>query len=775
MRLLLAAVLVFLLGVAASPARADNPVATHQPAPAAPAATPAVVKHEATIIPGSPLAVLTGASPPAAPPNQPVAATPHPFGTDNLGLSLTSVIGTDADHTVDTFVAAVQQSTRLTPIWSWLNGFAANPARRELAKDIALGLLIAVVPALAAEAALRFALVRPRAALARRAAADPPPARLPHRHKGLAAAEAGETETMPHRRRRTLAAWGRLVFRGVLYLLLGLLPLGAFALVSGVILGAGLIDQLVARLSVVVVCNAYLACRLVLEAMRFFLAPKAPALRLVPASDARAARILRWVGLTLFTGALGYAAISVCEVLGLPRNGTLVLIRLVALAVHIEVALIIWKSRLVVASWIAGDRAKNDMVHQSRRRFAFVWHYLALFYVLALWIALAGGIHNAFSLLLRIVVVLVGASVFGRLAWTGSMWLLDHLLPEGGTEHSRRATIAARARAYNPLIRLVLQIVIIVGVVLLILQGWGFHIVPWLRKDKVTRGLISAFFSIVLTVAIALTLWECINALLHGRIERLAAAERTRQASRLRTLMPMLQATIGVPIGVVAGLVCLSEIGVNAAPLLAGAGVLGIAIGFGSQKLVQDIITGLFLLLEDAVQVGDVVNLAGMQGTVERLSIRTIRLRGADGSVNIIPFSAVTTVTNMTRDFGYAQISIQVDYEEDLTRVYALLEDIVREMRAEPSWGAMIRDDLKIFGLDQFGASALVITGQIRTGPGQHWAVRREFNLRVKRRFEAEHIYMPYAYLPPPPPFLSAQPPVVDGDKAATEAPPITN
>jgi small conductance mechanosensitive channel len=186
--------------------------------------------------------------------------------------------------------------------------------------------------------------------------------------------------------------------------------------------------------------------------------------------------------------------------------------------------------------------------------------------------------------------------------------------------------------------------------------------------------------------------------------------------------------------------------------LLAGAGVLGIAIGFGSQKLVQDIITGLFLLLEDTMQVGDVVTLAGMSGTVERLSIRTISLRGADGSVNIIPFSAVTTVTNQTRDFGYAQISVGVGYEENIDHVCAVLTDIARTMRAEPSWGSMIRDDLKINGLDQFGASALMITGQIRTGPGQHWAVRREFNRRMVLRFAEEHIEIPYTYLPPAPP-----------------------
>jgi len=176
------------------------------------------------------------------------------------------------------------------------------------------------------------------------------------------------------------------------------------------------------------------------------------------------------------------------------------------------------------------------------------------------------------------------------------------------------------------------------------------------------------------------------------------------------------------------------------------------------------------LLLEDAMQVGDVISLASMTGTVERLSIRTIRLRGGDGSINIIPFSAVTTVTNMTRDFGYAQISIQVAYEEDLSHVYDVLREIAETMRAEAAWGAMMRDDLQIFGLDQFGASALVITGQIRTGPGQHWAVRREFYARVKDRFEQEHIEMPYTYLPPAPPRPAAPAQLSSPDQPAPAA-----
>ena len=740
-------ILIFLAAMAWllpwSPAVAADPVAVHQAAgpaaPAAPAAAPPA--HQATIIPGSPLAVLTGASAPTPPPKNPQIDTASPFGSGNLGLSLTSVIGAGTAHTLNSFVNAVRQSTQLLPVATWAETLFDMPVRRGHVLDILSGLLIAVLPALAADPLISYGLARPRAALVARARRElPPPA---PEGEALADAEAGETEKRPRHRRETLISWSRRIGRALLYLLLSLLPVVGFAVVSGVILGTGVVATRQARLAVIVVCNAYLFCRLVLEFLRFLLAPKAPPLRLIAATDGRASWIVAWVRLVLFTGALGYAAISVFEILGLPRDGVLVLSRLVALAVHIEVALMLWRGRRVIGRWIAGDRQATGFVADARRRLSFIWIYLALFYIMALWIAWAGGVHNAFGLLLRIVLVLMVTSIAGRLVWTGSTLLLEHLLTDDAADTARRNAFYARARAYDPLIHAVLRIVIALGCVVIVLEGWGLHILPWLLHDKLSRSLTYAFISILVTMVVALSLWELAMALINSRIDRLSAAGLTRQASRLRTLLPMLQATIGVSIGIVAGLVALSKIGVNAAPLLAGASVLGIAIGFGSQKLVQDIITGLFLLLEDSMQVGDVINLAGMTGTVERLSIRTIRLRGGDGSMNIIPFSAVTTVTNMTRDFGFAQISIQVGYEEDLRRVYAIMEDISAAMRAEPRWGAMMRDDLQIFGLDQFGASALVITGQIRTGPGQHWAVRREFNARVKQRFEAEHIDMP--------------------------------
>ncbi|MCB5946032.1 mechanosensitive ion channel domain-containing protein, partial [Acidocella sp. KAb 2-4] len=665
-----------------------------------------------------------------------------PFGTGTLGFSVTSAIGDEARHSFGEFTAAVHRSTALGPVFTWLQGLPGSPARMASAGAIGLGLLAALLPAWVVELALRFALRRPAALCARYAHARAPRPAPEEEEQGLADAEAGELEKSPERG-FSLRGWSRRLTFALLHLALALLPLLGFAVTLQWLISAGVLSTRAARLAITGIGNAYLVCRLGQEAVRLLIAPAAPPLRLIAMPGPRARAIMRRVVLLLATGFTGYSLIAVAEILGLNQDGVQVLGRLAGLALHLEVAVSIWQSRHLVGGWLAGPPGAEGALAGLRQRLGGIWHYFALFYVLALWVALAAGVQNAFFVLLRVVLVLAGALVLGRLAWSGSAALLDRLFPDS-TAASRYPRLAARARAYHPLIRALIRTAIVVLVLLLILQGWGMDVSGALLANPLSRGLLGALLSILVTVAMALALWEAMNIALHHRVERLTDAGRTRQAARLRTLMPMLRATIGTVIFLAAFFIGLTEIGVNATGLLAVSGVAGIALGFGSQKLVQDVITGLFLLLEDSMQVGDYVSLGGMSGTVERLSIRTIRLRGGDGSVNIIPFSSVTTVTNMTRDFSYAQLSITVGYSEDVDRVIAVLTEIGQQMRADPKWSEMIRDDLQIFGLDQFGQLGLVINGQIRTGPGQHWAVRREFQARVLKRFAEEGIEIPY-------------------------------
>jgi small conductance mechanosensitive channel len=242
---------------------------------------------------------------------------------------------------------------------------------------------------------------------------------------------------------------------------------------------------------------------------------------------------------------------------------------------------------------------------------------------------------------------------------------------------------------------------------------------------------------------LAILVWEIANAAIEQHLARLAAEAHLARAGRLRTLLPMLRSTLLVTIVLVVALTILDELGVNIAPLLAGAGVIGIAIGFGSQKLVQDLITGLFLLLENAMQVGDVVTLGGLSGTVEALSIRTIRLRALDGSVHIVPFSAVTTVTNQTRDYGYALLDISVGLNEEPDRIIPIVRDLAAEVRRDPKWASLVLEPLDVMGIEKFVDTAWVLRVRMKTQPASRWSVGRELNRRVKLRFDELAIESP--------------------------------
>jgi small-conductance mechanosensitive channel len=208
----------------------------------------------------------------------------------------------------------------------------------------------------------------------------------------------------------------------------------------------------------------------------------------------------------------------------------------------------------------------------------------------------------------------------------------------------------------------------------------------------------------------------------------------------LRTLLPMLRSALFIVIALVVVLTGLSELGVNIGPLLAGASIFGVALGFGSQKLVQDFITGIFLLMENAMQVGDWVTLAGVSGTVEYLSIRTVRLRGSDGSLYTVPFSSVSTVNNTNRGLGNAAVKVSVAYGEDIDLAIATLKEIGAALRTDPQFKDGILSDFAFWGVDSVDGAAVTLSGQIQCRDTGRWGVQREFNRRVAELFQARGI-----------------------------------
>ena len=222
--------------------------------------------------------------------------------------------------------------------------------------------------------------------------------------------------------------------------------------------------------------------------------------------------------------------------------------------------------------------------------------------------------------------------------------------------------------------------------------------------------------------------------------------ETIERSQRVRTLLPLLRNLMMIVLAVLVVLTVLSEIGINIGPLLAGAGIFGLAVGFGAQTLVKDVIRGLFILLENSISVGDVVSVGGHSGVVEAMSIRSIRLRDVGGVVHLLPFSEVTTVANMTRDYAYALFDIGVGYREDVDEVMEAIRATGEEIQADPKFAADIVDEIEVMGVQSFDDSAVVIRARLRTKPRKQFAVRRAFNRLLKMRFDKLGIEIPFPH-----------------------------
>jgi small-conductance mechanosensitive channel len=216
---------------------------------------------------------------------------------------------------------------------------------------------------------------------------------------------------------------------------------------------------------------------------------------------------------------------------------------------------------------------------------------------------------------------------------------------------------------------------------------------------------------------------------------------------RADTLSAVIGYLLSTTIIVVALLMILAELKIQIGPVLAAAGVVGLAVGFGAQHLVQDVISGFFILLDDQIRVGDVVQVADKGGLVERLNLRMVVLRDLAGNVHYVRNGKIDVVTNMTKDYSRYVFDIGVAYREDVDEVIRVVRQIDEELRGDPVFGPDILEPIEILGLDQFADSAVIIKARTKTKPIKQWGVAREFNRRLKKRFDEKNIEIPFPHV----------------------------
>ncbi|GAB5413661.1 MAG: hypothetical protein Cons2KO_12640 [Congregibacter sp.] len=269
----------------------------------------------------------------------------------------------------------------------------------------------------------------------------------------------------------------------------------------------------------------------------------------------------------------------------------------------------------------------------------------------------------------------------------------------------------------------------------------GDGVVPGFLS-KGTRAIVENGAGVAVVVLIVLLIWEGVNA----GIERVASRDSLQSSARAQTLLPVVRNVTLFTLMLMASLVVLSELGIEIMPILAGAGVVGIAIGFGAQTLVKDFLTGFTIIIEDLLQIGDVVSIADRTGAVKRITLRKIELRALDVTVNTIPYSAIDIVDNLTKEYSYYLMDIGVAYKENTDAVVECLNSIDEELRGEEAFSSLILAPLEVLGVDQFADSAVIIKARIKTSARDKWRVGREFNRRMKLAFDEAGIEIPFPH-----------------------------
>lgn len=680
---------------------------------AAAAARPAAAAPAAPSEAAPPTASPPAASTPSTPPE-----TASILAPDTIGGQLLMGASSRLQALTDQFVHAAQSITDLPGLVSWASGVARDPVTQARVLDATWKLALLFTLGLIAEWATRRA-IRP----------------WRERLDGMAPEPGSKWR------------WLRKVPLVIARFFLDLGPVLAFAVISYGMIGA--VKPLpTTELVLLTANNAYIIYRALMLAARMLLSPNSAHLRLLPVSDETAAYITIWLARIVAVSVVGYAVTEAGLLFGLPWGVYDALQRLVLLIISLFLVIIVLQNRVAVAAALRAPELKEGeeparsrrLLRALRDRAAEIWHFLAILYLFALWAVWALEIHDGFFRLLRASVLTLVVLALAKGVDVALRRAINRGFRVSPDLARRYAGLEERANRYVPVLKSLVSAAVTVLTLLLLLETWGVDSFSWFRQGQLGSRLLGALVSVGMTIIIAIAVWEMANAAIQRHLEKLARDAKAARSARVRTLLPMLRTVLLIFLLVVVAFNVLSAIGINVAPLLAGAGVIGLAIGFGSQKLVQDVITGIFLLMEDAVAVGDSVNLGGKGGVVEQLSIRSIRLRDGDGAVHIIPFSAVTTVTNNTRDFGFAMIDVTVGYDQDTDQVAETLRELVREMRAEVRWGAVIRDEFDLWGVDQLGQNGVLMRGRVKTDAGQRWPVQRELYGRIKRRFNEKGI-----------------------------------
>ncbi|WP_248915652.1 mechanosensitive ion channel family protein [Pseudomonas moorei] len=402
------------------------------------------------------------------------------------------------------------------------------------------------------------------------------------------------------------------------------------------------------------------------------------------------------------------------------------------LAASIAFGLLVLRMRRPVAHVIRilplAQRRAQPALRETLRIFSGIWYWPILLMVLVSIINLI-GIGDDNQKVLRsalLTTVLLIATVF--LSTT-----LHHLFKSHSESEVRH--IGAYKERFLSLSHALLRIAMAIVFIDVLGRIWGVSLFDFAVSNSFGRAISDSLSHIGLIFLVTWMVWVVLDTAIQEALKPPTNKRSARQPStRVKTILPLLRNAIKIILVVICAITTMANLGINVAPFLAGAGVIGLAIGFGSQQLVQDVITGLFIIIEDTLSIGDWVVLdSGHAGTVEGLTIRTLRLRDGKGFVHSVPFGQIKAVTNQSRQFAYAFFSVQFTYETDVDQAIGLIREAGYSISDDPFLKYNLQGPLDVFGVDKMDLNGVVLTAQFRTVSGGQYAVSRAFNQRLKK------------------------------------------
>jgi small-conductance mechanosensitive channel len=468
---------------------------------------------------------------------------------------------------------------------------------------------------------------------------------------------------------------------------------------------------------------AVVVLRLALVIGRFLLSPGAERFRIVPMSTEAARFWHKRLAIISGWAAFGWITVDLLGTLGLPVEARLIAgyaLGLGLLGLGIEIA---WRRpRAVTEADAATDR--------HRRGQGGVWLLSA--YLLALWLLWVAGAMPTFWFAVVVVTLPAAIGIMRR--------SVNHILRPPDS-----AIAAGWSNVHVVCIERGTRALLIIGAALLLGYVWQIDLVELTARDTPLTRLLRGALDAVVVALVANFAWHVIKAVIDHKLADTRNpgqpdTDQGRRRARLGTLLPIMRNLLFIVITVIAALMVLSGLGIEIGPLIAGAGVIGVAVGFGAQTLVKDIISGMFYLLDDAFRIGEYIQSGSYKGTVESFSLRSVKLRHHRGPLYTVPFGTLGAIQNMSRDWVVDKLSVSVTYDTNLDELRKIIKRIGKDLAQDPEFAPHIIETLKMQGVEQFGDFAIAVGLKMTTRPGEQFVIRRHAYAVIKKSFEANNI-----------------------------------